>query len=139
MIQFKYIMLNYICISLHIKLITLIGGDLYMKLAEQIRKYRKNSGLTQEALAEKLNTTRQSVSKWEQGSLEPNIQMLNNLAELFGVSLDKLVNGKDELEDTGNKVYTSAPMNFWEFAAKKWWLIIIIILIISGTLSQIFG
>lgn len=132
-------MLNYVCRSLHIELITLMGGDLYMRLAEQIRKYRKNYDLTQEALAEKLNTTRQSVSKWEQGSLEPNIQMLNNLAELFGVSLDKLVNGKDELEDTGNKVYTSAPMNFWEFAAKKWWLIIIIILIIGGTLSQIFG
>lgn len=132
-------MLNYICRSLHIELITLMGGDLYMRLAEQIRKYRKNSGLTQEALAEKLNTTRQSVSKWEQGSLEPNIQMLNNLAKLFDVSLDNLVNGKDELEGTDDKFYTPAPMNFWEFAAKKWWLIIIIILIIGGTLSQIFG
>ncbi|WP_210128614.1 MULTISPECIES: helix-turn-helix transcriptional regulator [unclassified Staphylococcus] len=110
-----------------------------MRLAEQIRKYRKSSGLTQEALAEKLNTTRQSVSKWEQGALEPNIQMLNNLAELFGVSLDNLVNGKGELEDTDDKDYTSELMNFWEFASKRWWLIIVIILIIGGTLSQIFG
>lgn len=116
-----------------------MGGDLYMRLAEQIRKYRKSSGLTQEALAEKLNTTRQSVSKWEQGSLEPNIQMLNNLAELFGVSLDNLVNGKDGLEDSDDKDYAHVPMNIWEFASKKWWLIILIVLIIGGTLSQIFG
>ena len=110
-----------------------------MILAEQIRKYRKSSGLTQEALAEKLNTTRQSVSKWEQGVLEPNIQTLNNLAELFGISLDILVNGKDDFENTEDKVYLSGSMSIWEFAAQKWWLIIIIILIISGTLSQIFG
>ncbi|PCF45031.1 helix-turn-helix domain-containing protein [Staphylococcus delphini] len=110
-----------------------------MRLSEQIRKYRKSSGLTQEALAEKLNTTRQSVSKWEQGSLEPNIQMLNNLSKLFDVSLDNLVNGKERLENTDNKDYTHVPMNIWEFASKKWWLIIIIVLIIGGTLSQIFG
>lgn len=132
-------MINFICRRLHIELITLMGGDLYMRLAEQIRKYRKSSGLTQEALAEKLNTTRQSVSKWEQGSLEPNIQMLNNLAELFGVSLDNLVNGKDGLEDSDDKDYAHVPMNIWEFASKKWWLIIVIVLIIGGTLSQMFG
>lgn len=132
-------MINFICRILHIELITLMGGALYMRLAEQIRKYRKSSGLTQESLAEKLNTTRQSVSKWEQGSLEPNIQMLNNLAELFGVSLDNLVNGKDGLEDSDDKDYAHVPMNIWEFASKKWWLIILIVLIIGGTLSQIFG
>ncbi|MGJ5718938.1 XRE family transcriptional regulator [Staphylococcus arlettae] len=110
-----------------------------MKLSDQVRKYRKNSGLTQEALAEKLNTTRQSVSKWEQGSLEPNIQMLNHLSALFGISLDELVNGNEKLEKNEDRAYASNPMNFWEFAAQKWWLIIIILLIISGTLSQILG
>lgn len=66
-----------------------------------------------------MNTTKQSFSKWERGSLEPNIQMLNNLAELFGVSLNNLVNGESKLEDTDDKDYTSKPMNFWEFASKN--------------------
>lgn len=110
-----------------------------MKLAEQIRMYRKASCLTQEALAEKLNTTRQSVSKWEQGTLEPNIQMLNQLAKLFEVSLDQLVNGEDDNEVKRVGASPSVPMNFWEFASQKWWLIIIILLIIGGTLSQIFS
>ncbi|PCF86333.1 helix-turn-helix domain-containing protein [Staphylococcus intermedius] len=110
-----------------------------MKLAEQIRMYRKASGLTQEALAEKLNTTRQSVSKWEQGTLEPNIQMLNQLAKLFEVSLDQLVNGESDNEAKSVEASSSKSMNFWEFASQKWWLIIIILLIIGGTLSQIFS
>ncbi len=46
MIHFKDIIHNYVYRSLHIKLIALMGDDLYMKLAEQIRKYRKNYDLT---------------------------------------------------------------------------------------------
>lgn len=42
-------MINSICKKLLIELITLMGGDLGMRLPEQIRKYRKSSGLTQEA------------------------------------------------------------------------------------------
>lgn len=110
-----------------------------MKMADQIRKYRKELGLTQEELAEKLNTTRQSVSKWEQGTLEPNIQMINNLATLFGISLDNLINGKSNDEMNDNQNYITRPMNFWEFSSQKWWLIIIILLIVGGTLSQIFN
>lgn len=110
-----------------------------MKMAEQIKKHRKELGLTQEELADKLNTTRQSVSKWEQGTLEPNIQMINNLAVLFGISLDNLVNGKSNDEVNVNENCVSRPMNFWEFASQKWWLIIIILLIVGGTLSQIFN
>lgn len=43
-----------------------------MKLAEQIRKHRKENNLTQDQLATELHTTRQTVSKWEQGTIEPN-------------------------------------------------------------------
>lgn len=108
-----------------------------MKLSEQIRKYRKAKDLTQEALAEKLNTTRQSVSKWEQGTLEPNIQMLNQLAQLFDISLDELVNGKTKV--TENDQSKSSSMNFWEFASEKWWVIVIVLIIICGTLTDIFS
>lgn len=105
-----------------------------MELGAQIRKYRKEAGLTQEGLAEQLNTTRQSVSKWEQGVLEPNLQMLNALATLFEVSLDTLVNGEQP-----KSLKDNVHMNFWEFADKKWWLILIVVFTICGTLSQIFA
>lgn len=110
-----------------------------MKLSEQIRKHRKLSNLTQEGLAKKLHTTRQSVSKWEQGSLEPNIQTLNDLAKLFGISLDHLVNGEEEVKKHKIEKRSSEQMNFWSFAAEKWWVIILIIFIICGTLAQIFS
>lgn len=111
-----------------------------MKLSENIRNLRKSKGLTQEKLAEQLHTTRQSVSKWEQGNLEPNIQMLIRLADYFGVTLDELVLDENEMKNdknVENEHYKS--MNFFEFISQKWWLVIIILLIISGTLSQIFN
>lgn len=108
-----------------------------MKLSENIKSLRKGKSLTQEKLAEQLHTTRQSVSKWEQGNLEPNIQMLIRLADYFGVTLDELVLGENEMKNGKNEHYKS--MNFFEFISQKWWLVIIILLIISGTLSQIFN
>ncbi|WP_245393560.1 helix-turn-helix domain-containing protein [Staphylococcus coagulans] len=66
-----------------------------MRLAEQIKKLRIEKELTQEMLAIEMHTTRQTISKWEQGTIEPNIQMLNKLASFFNVSLDELVNGHE--------------------------------------------
>ena len=61
------------------------------KLAENIRSYRKNRGLTQEQLAERLGITLGTVSKWERGSSEPDLGFLMDLAELFQVSVDALI------------------------------------------------
>ena len=60
-------------------------------LAENIRKYRKERGMTQEALAEKLNLTIGTISKWERGSSEPELSYLMQLAQIFHVSLDALL------------------------------------------------
>lgn len=64
-----------------------------MKLAEQIRKHRKENDLTQDQLATELHTTRQTVSKWEQGTIEPNAQMIVQLAQRFDISTDELLTG----------------------------------------------
>ena len=61
------------------------------QLAENIRKYRKERGMTQEDLAEKLNLTLGTISKWERGSSEPEISYLMQLAQIFHVSLDALL------------------------------------------------
>lgn len=66
-----------------------------MTINEKIYELRRQSGLTQEQLAEKLNVSRQSVSKWETGVSVPDLERLIALSELFGVSLNELT-GKEE-------------------------------------------
>ncbi len=62
-----------------------------MTLSEKIQLLRKKCGLSQEELAEKLDVSRQSVSKWEQGQALPEMSKLILLSEIFGVSLDFLL------------------------------------------------
>ena len=61
------------------------------RLAENIRKYRKELGLNQEDLAERLGITLGTVSKWERGISEPDLQYIMDLAELFHVSVDVMI------------------------------------------------
>lgn len=68
-----------------------------MKLADKIIKLRKQLGWSQEELAEKLNVSRQSVSKWEGALSIPDLNRIIKLGEIFGVSTDYLI--KDDIED----------------------------------------
>ena len=61
-----------------------------MNFAEIIMKYRKELGLTQEGLAQKLGVTNQAVSKWESGQSCPDIALLPQIADLFGITIDTL-------------------------------------------------
>ena len=69
----------------------------YYKIGQKIRKYRKLNGLSQEELAEKINVSRQAVSKWEGAQSIPDLEKVLQLANLFGVTTDYLL--KDEIED----------------------------------------
>lgn len=62
-----------------------------MILAEKILKLRKENGMSQEELAEKLNVSRQSVSKWESAAAYPELDKILELAKLFGVTTDYLL------------------------------------------------
>lgn len=62
-----------------------------MKLSDKIRTLRKNAGLTQEQLGDKLNVSRQAITKWERGDGIPDIYNLVALSNLFGLSLDELM------------------------------------------------
>ena len=61
---------------------------------ENITKLRKHSGFSQEDVADKIGVTRQTIAKWEAGESVPDVIHCSDLAELFGVSLDDLVNTK---------------------------------------------
>ena len=62
-----------------------------MTLGEKIRYHRTKLKLTQKDLAEKVNVTSQGVSRWEQDLVQPSIDTLMRMADIFSVSLDELV------------------------------------------------
>jgi len=62
-----------------------------MTLSEKLQNLRKAAGLSQEQLAERLNVTRQAVSKWETGEGKPDIDNLLPLAKLLGTTVDYLL------------------------------------------------
>ena len=68
-----------------------------MILAEKITQLRKRAGWSQEELAQQLDVTRQSVSKWESAQSVPDMERLLRMSRLFGVTTDYLL--KDELEE----------------------------------------
>ena len=68
-----------------------IKGGIIMTLGEKIKEARKNAGLTQEQLAQKLVISRQAITKWESDKGLPDIQNLKALAELLNVSVDYLL------------------------------------------------
>jgi transcriptional regulator with XRE-family HTH domain len=68
-----------------------------MKLSEKLYNLRRKQGLSQEALAERLDCSRQVISKWENGMTKPDAEMLQKYSELFCVSIDYLV--KEDIEE----------------------------------------
>ena len=73
-----------------------------MTIGQQIQNLRIEKGLTQERLAEMLEVSRQSVSKWELGQALPEVDKVIRMSELFGVSTDKILL-KDSEDDTAAK------------------------------------
>lgn len=70
-----------------------------VEIAERLAARRKQAGLSQEALAEKLGVSRQAVSKWERSESSPDTDNLIALARLYGVSLDELLYVDDSIAD----------------------------------------
>ena len=70
-----------------------------IELANRLTKLRKDHGYSQEELAEKLGVSRQAISKWECAEASPDTDNLIALSKLYGISLDEIVNGKDESEE----------------------------------------
>jgi transcriptional regulator with XRE-family HTH domain len=78
-------------------------------LSENIRRFRLLKSLTQEDIAEYLNISPQSVSKWERGESYPDMSLLPALANIFDTSIDALI-GMDNIrsEETRLRIHGSA-------------------------------
>ena len=81
-----------------------------MELGTQIRKYRNERTLSQEALADQVFVSRQTVSNWENDKSYPDVKSLMLLSEVFEVSLDQLIKGdvemmKEQIDQTDQKKF----------------------------------
>ncbi len=111
-----------------------------MELNERLAQLRKEHGLSQNDLAEKLNVSRQAISRWEQGLAMPSSDNLIYLSRLYGITLDGLIYGKEEIEneqaeeaeeisvpeETDSAKTQTRP---W---SKKWWVKILFGILILG-------
>ena len=70
-----------------------------MKLSDKIIHLRKSKGWSQEALAEKLNVSRQAISRWEGATAQPDAANIVQLSKLFGVTTDYLLNDAYERDN----------------------------------------
>ena len=71
-----------------------------MTLAEKLKEARKNAGLTQIELAEKLCVSRQAITKWESGKGIPDVDNLKILSKVLNVSIDFLLDDEEMLDKT---------------------------------------
>lgn len=79
-----------------------------MTIADRIQTLRKQSGLSQEQLTERLDVSRQAVSKWESGQSIPDVDKIIVLSELFETTTDYLLKGTQPQPDTAEKSLDSA-------------------------------
>lgn len=70
-----------------------------LQIGGNIAAYRKKAGLTQAGLAEKLNYSDKAISKWERGESVPDVLTMMQLAQLFGVNVNVLLEDPDALPD----------------------------------------
>ena len=89
-----------------------------MELGNRIKKFREKINLSQEELADKIYTSRQTISNWENDKTYPDINSLKLLSNIFDVSLDNLIEG--DIESMKKKVLETDIKEFkilsWIFA-----------------------
>lgn len=85
-------------------------------LKDNIAMLRSINGYSQEEVAEKTGVSRQAYAKWEKGEVVPDVERCQKLAELYGVSIDSLVNFSDKL---GTTTLTPGPKGKHIFGTTK--------------------
>ena len=86
-------------------------------LGQKIARKRTALGMTQTEFAEKLNVTRQTVGRWETGTVMPDIDKISDIAEILGVSCDYLL--KDSVGEENSTASTNAVSRLLQSAEGK--------------------
>lgn len=98
-----------------------------MNFGTKLTKLRKKEGLSQEELGEKLNVTRQTISKWELGQSKPDTDKLKEICNLFNVDINILVDEETELKGTEIKNETN-KISVDEPKPRRWLLVLLIVI-----------
>jgi len=109
-----------------------------MNFSYNLQKIRKEKGLSQEQLAEKLDVSRQSVSKWESGAAYPELEKIMLISDIFGCSMDSLIKGEYKIDKSGEDVL-KAHKKFAFMIASGVFLCIFavsVLILISGLTSE---
>ena len=78
-----------------------------MDFGDKLKEIRKNEGLSQEQLAERIGVSRQAITKWETGRGLPDVENMVILAEIFKMTLDELVLQEKKLQEKKAAVFES--------------------------------
>ena len=105
-------------------------------LGNKIMKLRKSQALSQEELGEQLNVTRQTVSKWELGETTPEINKLKEMAKIFNVSVDELLEENESINTFNDKV--EKPQGNTRNTIIIIALAVILVIIVAGLVGSIF-
>ena len=103
-----------------------------MTFGERLYQLRKERKISQEELAEQLAVSRQSVSRWENGTASPDFDKTVRLSEIFGVTTDYLIKGEEQAP-------IPAPPKEPSKELPTWRKILSAVLLILGGLSLIYG
>ena len=112
--------------------------DLKYILAENLAKYRKAANLTQAELAEKINYSDKAVSKWERAGGMPDVDVLKQIADLYGVSLDDLVREHDEKEVMPKSTKSRQRLLTVLLSAGLCWLVAVVVFVAIGIFAPAF-
>lgn len=103
-----------------------------MKFSEKLENLRKSKGMSQEALAQKLNVTRQTVSKWELDQTTPDMNKLIEISKIFEISLDELANNIETSNSETTYKESSAEKNNKKISIRIFIIGLIISIILCG-------
>ena len=95
-----------------------------MKFGDKLSELRRKEGLSQEELGYKLNVTRQTISKWELGQANPELDNLKEISKLFNVSLSQLIDDEVTIEEEVLDNNEDSD----EVRPRKWLLVVLIVI-----------
>lgn len=101
-------------------------------IAKFLKEARENKGLTQKYVANCLYVTRQTVSRWEQGKTLPNIYVLQKLSDLYGVSIERLIN--DDIKEQRKK-----NINYFALFGSMIFNVFLFFILILSTMILVIG
>ncbi len=113
-------------------------------ISERIQQLRKQKGYSQEDLADKLGVSRQAVSKWESRQSTPDIDKIIALSDLFNISTDYILKGKETTalsDNNGKSLFIGFAVLFgviagiWSFTANRFRFDECILIMIAGVVA----